>query len=202
MVKPGVKERDIALEMQYRMIKRGADGPSFDFIVASGQRSSMPHGIASDRKFRKGDLITFDFGCFYAGYPADVTRTVVLGKATAKQKKIYSIVLKAQLAAIEAARPGLATRELDKVARDIIIREGYGDNFGHGLGHGLGLDQVHSQPTVSSRSNETLAPGHVITIEPGIYIPNWGGVRIEDDLVITGKGNKNLTKLPKDLIEL
>jgi len=202
LIKPGVKERDIALEMLYRMIKRGADGPSFNFIVASGQRSSMPHGAASDKKFKKGDLITFDFGCFYEGYPSDVTRTIVLGKASAKQKKIYEIVLKAQVAAVEAARPGIAAREVDKVARDIIVREGYGDYFGHGLGHGLGLNEVHSYPVLNARSNDTLKPGNVVTIEPGIYIPNWGGVRIEDDVVITNKGHKVLTRLPKELIEL
>ena len=202
LVKPGIKERDLALELQYKMIKMGADGPSFDFIVASGQRSSMPHGKASDRKIKKGDFITFDFGCFYQGYPSDITRTVVLGKASAKQKRIYDIVLKAQVAAVNAARPGMAARELDKVARDIIIREGYGDNFGHGLGHGLGLDEIHSLPTVSPRSQDILKAGHVVTIEPGIYIPNWGGVRIEDDVVITGKGHKVLTRSPKELIEL
>jgi len=201
-VKPGVKEKDIALEMLYRMVKKGADGPSFNFIIASGQRSSMPHGAASDKKFKKGDLITFDFGCFYQGYPSDVTRTIVLGKATARQKKIYDIVLRAQIAAVEAACPGIAAREVDKIARDIIIREGYGDYFGHGLGHGLGLDEVHSCPVLSSRSTDMLKPGNVVTIEPGIYIPNWGGVRIEDDVVITGKGHKILTKLPKELIEL
>ena len=202
LVRPGVKERDLALELQYKMIKMGADGPSFDFIVASGQRSSMPHGKASDRKIKKGDFITFDFGCFYQGYPSDITRTVVLGKATAKQKKVYGIVLKAQTSAVAAARPGMAARELDKVARDIIIREGYGDNFGHGLGHGLGLDEIHSLPTVSPRSQDILKPGNAVTIEPGIYIPNWGGVRIEDDVVITGKGHKVLNKSSKELIEL
>ncbi len=202
LIKPGVKERDIALELQYSMIKQGAEGPSFDFIVASGQRSSMPHGIASDRKFKKGDYITIDFGCFYQGYPSDITRTVVLGKASAKQKKIYDIVYRAQTAAVDAAGPGMPARELDKVARDIIMREGYGDNFGHGLGHGLGLDEIHSNPVASPRSQDVLQVGHALTVEPGIYIPNWGGVRIEDDIVITANGCKVLTKSPKELIEL
>ena len=202
MLKPGVKERDIALELHYNMIKQGADGPSFDFIVASGQRSSMPHGRASDRKFKKGDFITMDYGCFYQGYPSDITRTVVLGKATAKQKQIYDVVYKAQMAAIDAARPGIAARELDQVARDIIMREGYGDNFGHGLGHGLGLNEIHSTPVLSPRSQDIIRVGHAFTIEPGIYIPNWGGVRIEDDVVATSSGNKVLTKSPKELIEL
>lgn len=201
MVKPGVKERDLALELLYRMIKMGADGPSFDFIVASGRRSSMPHGKASDKKLKKGDLITFDIGCFFNGYASDMTRTVVLGKATEKQKNIYNTVLKAQMAAIDAAKAGMDAKELDKVARDIINKEGYGDNFGHGLGHGLGLE-VHSGPVISPRSQDTLKVGNVITIEPGIYLPNWGGVRIEDDVLIMQKGCKVLTKSPKELIEL
>ena len=201
LIKPGVKEKDIALELQYRMIKLGAEGPSFDFIVASGQRSSMPHGRASDRKFKKGDFITLDIGCFSDGYASDITRTYVLGKATVKQKKIYDIVLRAQEAAIAAARPELPAKELDMIARDIINKEGYGDNFGHGLGHGLGL-LVHDEPVVNPRSNDILVVGNVITIEPGIYIPNWGGVRIEDDVLIVNGGCKVLTKSPKELIEL
>jgi len=201
LIRPGVKERDIALEISYRMVKLGADGPSFETIVASGQRSSMPHGIASDRRFKKGDFITLDFGCFFGGYASDLTRTVVLGKANAKQKKLYNIVLKAQLAAIGAARAGMLARELDKVARDIIVREGYGDYFGHGLGHGLGLE-IHTGPVVAPRSEETLVAGNVFTVEPGIYIPNWGGVRIEDDVLLTNGACRVLTKSPKELIEL
>jgi Xaa-Pro aminopeptidase len=201
MIKPGVREKDVALDLSYRMIKLGAEGPSFDFIVASGQRSSMPHGRASERRFKKGDFITLDVGCFCDGYASDLTRTYVLGKATAKQKKIYGIVLKAQEAAIAAAKAHMPAKELDMVAREIINREGYGDYFGHGLGHGLGL-LIHDDPVVSPRSNDILAAGNVITIEPGIYIPNWGGVRIEDDVVIVDGGCKVLTKSPKELIEL
>jgi len=201
LIKPGVKERDLALELSYSMIKMGADGPSFEFIVASGQRSSMPHGIATDRKLKKGDLITFDFGCFYHGYASDMTRTVVLGKATEKQKKIYNIVLKAQTDALDAARAGIPAKDLDTVAREVINKEGFGDYFGHGLGHGLGLE-VHATPVLSQRSQDILEPGHVVTIEPGIYIPNWGGVRIEDDALITQNGCKILTKSPKELIEI
>jgi Xaa-Pro aminopeptidase len=201
LVKPGVKERDLALELSYRMIKLGADGPSFDFIVASGQRSSMPHGKASDKKIKKGDFITFDIGCFYQGYASDMTRTVVLGKASQKQKKIYAIVLKAQTAAIEAARAGMPAKELDMVARDIINKEGFGDNFGHGLGHGLGLE-VHTGPVINPRSQDILENGNVVTIEPGIYIPNWGGVRIEDDILINHNGCRIFTRSPKELIQL
>lgn len=201
LIKPGMKEKDLALEILYRMIKHGADGASFDFIVASGQRSSMPHGRASDRRFKKGDFITIDIGCFFAGYSSDLTRTVVLGKATAKQREIYRIVLEAQEAAIEAVKPGLAAKELDMVARDIINKAGYGDYFGHGLGHGLGLE-VHDFPVINPRSADVIAVGQVFTIEPGIYIPNWGGVRIEDDILVTAAGAKVLTRAPKHLIEL
>jgi len=201
MIKPGMKEKDLALEILYRMIKLGADGASFDFIVASGQRSSMPHGRASERKFKKGDFITIDIGCFVNGYASDLTRTVVLGKASARQKKIYQVVLEAQEAAIAAVKPGLPAKELDMVARDIINKAGYGDYFGHGLGHGLGME-VHDLPVINPRSTDIIAAGHVFTIEPGIYIPNWGGVRIEDDVLVTATGARALTRAPKHLIEL
>lgn len=201
LLKPGVKEKDIALELEYRMRVLGADASAFDAIVASGQRSSMPHGIASDKKLRKGDFVTIDFGCFYQGYASDITRTVVLGKANSKQKEIYDVVLKAQLAACKAVKPGLACSRLDGVARDIIMKAGYGDYFGHGLGHGIGLI-VHDDPHLNTRSTETLKTNMVVTIEPGIYIPNWGGVRIEDDVVVTAAGGQILSKLPKELMEL
>ena len=161
----------------------------------------MPHGVASDKKLKKGDLVTIDFGCFYQGYVSDITRTFVLGKANEKQKKIYDIVLKAQVAACRAVKPGLACSRLDGVARDIIMKAGYGDYFGHGLGHGIGL-VVHDWPRMNARSPETLDTNMVVTIEPGIYIPNWGGVRIEDDVVVTATGGQILSKLPKELMEL
>jgi Xaa-Pro aminopeptidase len=201
LIKPGVKEKDIALELEYQMRSLGAEASAFDIIVASGQRSSMPHGVASDKKLRKGDFITIDFGCFFKGYTSDITRTVVLGKANAKQKEVYDIVLKAQVAACKAVKPGLACSRLDGVARDIIMKAGYGDYFGHGLGHGIGLI-VHDGPIMNARSVETLRANMVVTIEPGIYIPNWGGVRIEDDVVVTATGGQILSKLPKELIEL
>lgn len=201
LIKPGVKEKDIALELEYQMRSLGAEASAFDIIVASGQRSSMPHGVASDKKMKKGDFITIDFGCFFQGYTSDITRTVVLGKANAKQKEIYDIVLRAQLAACKAVKPGLACSRLDGVARDIIMKAGYGDYFGHGLGHGIGLI-VHDGPIMNARSAETLRANMVVTIEPGIYIPNWGGVRIEDDVVVTATGGQILSKLPKELIEL
>jgi Xaa-Pro aminopeptidase len=200
-LKPGVKEKDIALEMEYIMRSSGADGVAFETIVASGQRSSMPHGIASNRKLRKGDFVTLDFGASFQGYASDITRTIVLGKATAKQKKIYDIVFQAQRKACRSVKPGLACSRLDAVARDDIMKAGYGDNFGHGLGHGVGL-VVHDQPVLNPRSSDTLREGMVVTIEPGIYIPNWGGVRIEDDVLVTSSGGQILSRSPRDLLEL
>jgi Xaa-Pro aminopeptidase len=200
-LKPGAKEKDIALELEYKMRSHGADGAAFDIIVASGQRSSMPHGKASGKKLRKGDFVTIDFGAVYQGYTSDITRTVVLGKATGRQKKIYDIVLTAQKKACKAARPGLACSRLDGVAREIIMKSGFGDNFGHGLGHGIGMI-VHDHPTLNPRSTDTLREGMVVTIEPGIYIPNWGGVRIEDNVLITASGGQVLSKSPKELLEL
>lgn len=201
LIKPGVMEKEIALELDYKMRSLGADAPAFDIIVASGQRSSMPHGIASEKKMKKGDLVTIDFGCFFQGYASDITRTVVIGKASEKQKKIYNVVLDAQVAACKAVKSGLSCNRLDGLARDIIMKAGYGDYFGHGLGHGIGLI-VHDGPMVNSRSTETLKANMVVTIEPGIYIPNWGGVRIEDDVLVTQAGGQILSKLPKELIEL
>jgi Xaa-Pro aminopeptidase len=201
IIKPGIAEKDIALELEYKMRKLGAEKESFETIVASGQRSAMPHGRASEKKLRKGDYVTIDFGCLYLGYASDITRTVVLGKATEKQKKIYEIVLAAQKTACKAVKPGMACNRLDGIARDMIMKAGYGDNFGHGLGHGIGT-LVHDRPTLSPQSNDVLEPGMIVTIEPGIYISNWGGVRIEDDVLVTSNGGQILSKSPKDLLEL
>ena len=200
-IKPGIKEKDVALELEFFMRKKGATGASFDFIVASGHRSSMPHGVASDKVIEEGDFITLDYGCIYDGYCSDMTRTIVLGKACDEQKKIYNIVLEAQKKVIEVAKAGMTGAELDKVARDIISEAGYGEKFGHGLGHGIGL-QVHEMPNVNSLGSNELKPGMVTSDEPGIYIEGFGGVRIEDLIVITEEGCKVLNKSPKDLIEL
>ncbi len=201
LIKPGVKELDISAEIEYRSRKNGGSGSAFEPIVASGIRSAMPHARASAKRFKSGEFITFDFGASYEGYVCDITRTVVLGKATSRQKKIYSLVLKAQTVAIEKARSGMRGAELDKIARQVIGRAGYRDYFGHGLGHGIGL-VVHEYPGVGTRSQEMLKPGMVVTIEPGIYLPGWGGVRIEDDVVITHNGCKVLTQIDKELLEV
>lgn len=200
-IKPGVRERDVALEMEYAMMKAGSEEKAFDTIVASGPRAALPHGRASMRRIRKGDFVTMDFGATVEGYVSDITRTVVVGKPTARQKRVYDLVRRAQATAVRKARAGMACSNLDKVARNIIKRAGHGKRFGHGLGHGLGL-QVHEGPAVNAKSKTILKPGMVITIEPGVYFPGWGGVRIEDDVVVTRSGNRVLTKSDRDLLVL
>lgn len=201
IIKPGVTEREIALELEFFQKRMGGEKNAFDFIVASGQRSSLPHGVASDKVIEKGDFVTLDFGVFYQGYCSDLTRTVVVGEPDEKQKEIYGLVLKAQLAVIERVKAGMSCKEVDEIARGIIGEAGYRENFGHGLGHGIGLE-IHEAPRVSFTSETILQPGMVVTNEPGIYIPGWGGVRIEDDLLITEEGCEVLNKAPKELIIL
>jgi Xaa-Pro aminopeptidase len=196
-----VKEQDLAAEIEFRFKKYGSSAPFFETIVASGKRSALPHGVASSKRIEKGDLVTLDMGAVYDGYTADLTRTVVVGKANKKQKEVYNIVLKAQKEAISKVKPKIKACDLDKVARDIIKRAGYDKYFGHGLGHGIG-GLIHDSPLINPRNQQLLETGMVITIEPGIYIPNWGGVRIEDDVVITKKGCEILTKAEKKLLEL
>jgi len=200
-IKPKVKEKDIAAEIEYRFKRYGSTTPLYETIVASGKRSALPHGVASDKKIEKGDLITLDMGAVYDGYTADLTRTVVVGKSNKRQKKVYNIVLKAQKQAINKIKPKMRACDLDKVSRSMIKRAGYDKYFGHGLGHGIGL-VIHDNPAINPRNHQLLEPGMVITIEPGIYIPNWGGIRIEDDVLVTKKGGEVLTKAEKNLIEL
>ena len=200
-IKPGVSERDIALELEGYMRRKGASSISFDIIVASGVRSALPHGVASEKIVEMGDFVTMDFGCMYNGYCSDMTRTIVMGQASKKQKMIYNTVLEAQMKALEAIRPGISGFEVDKIARDIIAEKGYGEYFGHGLGHGVGLE-IHEAPRLSPLGKDILAQGMVVTDEPGIYIPDFGGVRIEDLVVVTEDGYRVLSKSPKQLIEL
>ncbi|MGL4308274.1 MAG: M24 family metallopeptidase, partial [Cetobacterium sp.] len=201
-IKIGISERELCAILEYEMKRRGADKPSFDIIVASNDRSALPHGVASDKIIEEG-FLTIDYGCFYKGYASDITRTFYVGKhPTEKHMEIYNIVKEANERAIEAIKPGMTTKELDKIARDYITEKGYGDKFGHGLGHGFGL-QIHEYPFVSSKATEvTLEPNMVITIEPGIYIENFGGVRIEDDILITKNGYEVLTGVSKEFQEL
>ncbi len=201
LIRPGISERDLATEIEYFMKKAGSEKEAFDTIVASGARAALPHGRASDKLLEAGDFITFDFGARVGGYHSDITRTIVLGTATDRQREVYQVVLDAQQAAIAALRPGMTGKEADQVARDRIAARGYGDYFGHGLGHGLGR-HVHDGGGLSQRIDMTLAAGMVLTVEPGIYIEDWGGVRIEDDVVLRETGAEILTHAPKELIEI
>jgi Xaa-Pro aminopeptidase len=198
MAKEGVVERDIALEMEFFMKRGGAEVIGFDIIVASGTRSALPHGKASDKQIERGDLVLFDYGTRFQGYHSDETCTVACGPPSAEQKKIYQIVKDAHDKAIEAVRPGITFSEVDAVARDHIRNCGYGDYFGHGLGHGVGL-AVHEDPAVNADNKGLVEEGMIFTIEPGIYIPERGGVRIEDMVRVTSNGAEILTKLPKEL---
>ncbi|AFK87177.1 MULTISPECIES: M24 family metallopeptidase [Thermoanaerobacterium] len=201
IIKVGMKEKDIAAEMEYYMRKEGAEGTSFDTIVASGFRSALPHGKASEKTIKNGEFVVFDYGCKYNGYCSDMTRTIVVGKATEEQKKIYNIVLNAQKHALENLKANIKEYEGDNLARSVIENEGYGEYFGHSLGHGVGLE-IHESPYMAKNKNGTLKINMVVTVEPGIYIPNFGGVRIEDMVVIEENGVINLTDSPKELIEI
>lgn len=197
VIRPGVSEREVALQLEYTMRRMGADGVAFKIIVASGHRSALPHGVASSKMIREGDLVTLDFGAVYRGYHSDITRTVVLGRPIQKQKEIYSIVLEAQMNAIAALRSGVQASDVDRAARKIIESRGYGERFGHSTGHGVGLN-IHENPRLSSKDNTTLEAGMVVTVEPGIYLPDWGGVRIEDTVLVEDGGCRVLTRSPKD----
>lgn len=200
LIKIGVREKDLSLEMEYRLKKKG-EGIPFPLIVASGPNSALPHAQPTNRRFRNHDFITLDFGTVYKGYASDFTRTIVLGKATPKQREIYSIVSEAQRRAIEGIRPGIKATVVDALARDYIKAKGYGEYFGHGLGHGVGL-VVHEGPLLSGMSRDTLKKNMVATVEPGIYIPKFGGVRIEDLVRVDSKGPELLTKSTRKLLEL
>jgi len=201
IIRPGLTEKEIAAELVYRMLKYGADNTSFDPIVVSGKNSSMPHGVPSAKKIEAGDFVTMDFGCIYQGYCSDMTRTVAVGHADGEMRKIYQIVLEAQLAGIAAARAGVYGRDVDAAARKVISDAGYGDYFGHGFGHSLGIE-IHEPPRASTSETGTLPSGAVISAEPGIYLPGKFGVRIEDVLIIKDDGCENITKAKKDLIIL
>ncbi len=199
-IKVGMTEKDIALELEYTMKKLGAEGLSFDTIVASGPNSSLPHAVPSDRQIQEGDFLTMDFGCIYQGYCSDMTRTIYIGhKPSNKQQEIYDIVLRAQQEAMKHIRPGVKGSEVDAVARDIITAAGYGEYFGHGLGHSVGL-YIHEEPRCSRKCDTVLEAGMTMTVEPGIYLPGEFGVRIEDLVVVTPEGYKNLTSSDKNLI--
>jgi Xaa-Pro aminopeptidase len=198
-LKPGVKELDIAAEISYWHLRLGADGDAFESIVASGPRGALPHGRATEKVIRRGEFVTLDFGCSYRGYNSDLTRTVAVGKPPERARKIYQIVLDAQRKAIERVRPGIPARSLDRIARNHIRQKGFGRYFSHSLGHGLGIE-IHEQLRLSSKSKDLIKTGNVFTIEPGIYIKGFGGVRIEDDVVVRESGYDVITHSPKELL--
>jgi Xaa-Pro aminopeptidase len=200
-IRPGKTEFEVSNELEFFMRKAGATSSSFDTIVASGVRSALPHGVATDKVIEKGDFVTLDYGAYYKGYVSDITRTVAVGEPDAKLKEIYGIVLEAQRRGMEGYKPGMTGRQADALTRDYITEKGYGEYYGHSAGHGIGLE-IHEGPAVSGRSAIVLEPGMVVTCEPGIYIPSLGGVRIEDDTMITSDHNEALTHSAKELIIL
>ena len=200
-VKEGVYESELALELEYRMRKLGAEGVSFDLIVITGSKTSMPHGVPGDNRVMKGDFITFDIGARFQGYCSDMTRTYAFGEVNEKQKRVYETVRQAQQLGLEAVKAGVSCHDVDSATRTYITHAGFGEYFGHSTGHGVGLD-IHEAPSVSSRNENILRSGMVITVEPGIYIPGEFGVRIEDMVVVTGSGCINLATLPKELTVL
>jgi Xaa-Pro aminopeptidase len=196
-VKPGMTEEEVSLELEFSMRRLGAENRAFDFIVASGSRGALPHGVATNKAIQSGEIVTIDFGAVYQGYHSDITRNFILGQPDQKQLDIYNIVLEAQLTAIDVVKPGIPASVIDLAARNVIERYGYGEYFGHGTGHGVGL-AIHEGPRVSFQSEVILQPGMLITIEPGIYLPGWGGVRIEDIVLVTENGYRILTQTPKN----
>lgn len=200
-IQPGMREIEIANELEFHMRKLGATSSSFDIIVASGYRSALPHGVASDKKVQEGELITMDFGALYQGYCSDITRTIAVGEISEDLRAIYDTVLEAQKRGVAGTKAGLTGKEADDLTRDYITEKGFGPYFGHSTGHGLGLE-VHESPRLAPKAEQVLQPGMVVTIEPGIYIPETGGCRIEDDIVITENGNERLTHAPKTFTQI
>jgi Xaa-Pro aminopeptidase len=202
MLRPGLREVDVALELEVYMRGNGSEGLAFEPIVASGPNSSKPHAGISLREIEPGDLLTMDLGARIDGYCADLTRTVVVGaRATAEQRRIYEAVLAANEAGIAAVRAGVSAREVDAVSRDLLTSLHLGEYFGHSLGHGVGL-QVHEGPRLAPRSDDILRSGSLVTIEPGVYVPGFGGVRIEDLVAVEERGSRTLSRASKDLIEI
>ena len=196
LIRPGAVERELSLALEFALKRRGGEEKAFDFIVASGPRGAMPHGVASDRELCAGELVTIDFGTRVRGYHSDETVTVAIGQVEPRLRQIFDVVLEAHDQAMAAVRPGVCLRDIDGIARRVIEEAGFGDYFGHGLGHGVGLE-VHEFPTLSPRSEDLAEVGMVVTIEPGIYVPELGGVRIEDMVLVTADGGRCLTQISK-----
>jgi Xaa-Pro aminopeptidase len=200
-LRPGMTEREAAARMDYEMKIRGAVSLSFDTIMASGVNSSMPHAVPTDKVLEKGDFLLMDFGCIYEGYCSDVSRTIVIGEADARQKEIYQTVYEAQQRALDGIRPGVTAHDCDALGRGVIEKAGFGPNFGHMLGHGVGL-YYHEAPVLCPSDSSVIEEGMVLTVEPGIYIQGFGGVRIEDMVVVEKDGVRLLSHTPRELIEL
>ena len=200
-IQPGMTEMEVAAELEHYMRTLGSERPAFQTIIASGVRGSLPHGIASDKVIARGELVTMDFGAVCAGYHSDITRTICVGRADARQREIYDAVLSAQMRALAALRPGVTGIEVDRIARDSLAEKNFEQYFGHGLGHSLGLE-IHEEPRLSKAGKHIMQPNMLITDEPGVYIPRWGGIRIEDTVLITADGSEPLTRAPKEFIEI
>ncbi len=198
IIRPGMTEREVALEIDIFMRKHGAEEAAFETLVAEGDRSALPHAKPTDRRIREQEFVVLDFGARVDGYHSDITRTLLFGSPDEKRRRVYDIVLEAQRRAIAAIRPGVQGFRVDAIARDYIAEQGYAEYFGHGLGHGLGLE-IHDGRILTKASEIVLRPGMVVTVEPGIYIPGWGGVRIEDDVLITDSGCEVLAHSPRAL---
>jgi len=197
-IKPGASERELGFKLEMLIREQGARRTAFDIIVASGTNGAMPHASITDRRLRAGDLVTFDFGAEADGYYCDITRTVCVGRPTSRQRSVHDLVLRAQDQAISAVKPGAPCAELDRHARDVITQAGHGKHFGHATGHGIGL-MVHEGPSLSALSKGVVEEGMVFTVEPGVYIPGWGGIRIEDMVHVTADGHRVMTSLPREL---
>jgi len=200
-IESGKTEKEIMLLMEFYIRKLGSEGVAFDFVVVSGKNSSMPHGVPTDKPINDGDFITMDFGAVVSGYRSDMTRTVAVKYVSDKQKEVYNTVLSAQYAALDAIKPGVKCNEIDKISRDLIYGAGYEGCFGHGLGHSVGIE-IHENPSFNTINETILQKGMVLTVEPGIYLENEFGVRIEDMVYITDDSYENITKSPKELIIL
>lgn len=194
-IEPNMTERHVAARLDYLMRVHGATGASFRTIVAAGANASIPHHLPGETKLRRNNIVLIDFGARFGSYCSDMTRVVALGRMPRKMREVYTVVQEAQQAGIEAIKPGVAMKEVDAAARQVIVNAGYGRHFGHSLGHGIGLE-VHEQPSLSPRSRGELKAGQVVTVEPGIYLPGVGGVRLEDDVRVTARGRRNLCSLP------
>lgn len=200
-IKPGMTESQVRLKLEFRMLELGADALAFDSIVASGENGSLPHAVPGSRQLKKGDLVTLDFGAKYQGYCSDMTRTIAIGQPSEQMRRVFDLVLATQIACQEALAPGKVCRDVDAIARKMIGDAGHAEHFGHGLGHAVGID-IHEDPRLSPKCKDSIKPGHVLTVEPGVYLPGIGGVRIENTCLVTESGARSLVSASRELVIL